>query len=354
MFRFYRNRTAIVSLVGHNAEKSPQKRTLRNVSVRNHTFSAIYIKDIGEFKLYKLTRKFKAALTAALFATFLSMNTSAACDESKKNEFALFNPAKGVWYTHSADGCAFTAVKWGLATDKLVPGDYDGDGELDAAVYRPESGTWYIRRSSDAKAEILTLQGNKLSGDVPVAADYDGDRIADIAVWRAATGEWIVRNSSKVKDQITVTLGVAGDIPVAADYDGDRKADHAVFRPSENRWIIQQSSDNRMRMEVFGTAGKDTLVPADYTGDGKADIAVYSAGKWTVISSETGEKESFEFGFKDDIAAPADYDCDGTVDFAVYRKGTWYIHESGKPKFRTFDFGGESDIPLAAAATRKS
>ena len=354
MFRFYRNCPAIVSLVGHNAEKSPQKRDLRNVCVRDRKFSAITLKDIGEFKLYTLMKKFKAALTAALFATFLSMTVSAACDESKKNEFALFNPAKGVWFTNSADGCAFTAVKWGLATDKLVPADYDGDGELDAAVYRPENGTWYIRRSIDSKAEILVLQGNKLLGDVPVPADYDGDRIADIAVWRAATGEWIVRNSSKAKNRIAINLGVTGDIPVPADYDGDGRADNAVFRPSENRWIIQQSSDNRIRTEVFGTAGKDTLVPADYTGDGKADIAVYFAGKWNVINSETGEKETFEFGFKDDIAAPADYDCDGTVDFAVYRKGTWYIHESGKPKFRQFDFGGENDIPLAAAATRKS
>ena len=82
-----------------------------------------------------------------------------------------------------------------------------------------------IRRSSDAKAEIIALEGNKLPGDVPVPADYDGDRIADIAVWRAATGEWIIRHSSKAKKGITPVLGVTGDIPVQADYDGDKRAD---------------------------------------------------------------------------------------------------------------------------------
>ena len=273
---------------------------------------------------------------------------AAQCDAKGNNEFALFNPSKGVWYTNSADGCAFTAVKWGMGSDRLVPADFDGDGTLDAAVWRAESATWLIRRSSDAKAQIIKF--GKDAADVPVPADYDGDGKAEIALWRPSTGEWLFESKKKN----TVFFGVAGDIPVQADYDGDKKADVAVFRGSENRWMILQSSDGRLRSEVFGKAGKDTLVPADYTGDGKADIAVYSGGKWLVLSSETGEIEPFVMGFADDVAAPGDYDGDGVADFAVFRKGTWYIYDSGTPKFRTFDFGSDADIPLAAAVTKKS
>ena len=61
---------------------------------------------------------------------------------------------------------------WGMATDTLVPGDYDGDGRTDAAVYRASTGTWYVRPSSGATPWSVVFGQ---SGDVPLAGDFDGD-----------------------------------------------------------------------------------------------------------------------------------------------------------------------------------
>ena len=38
-------------------------------------------------------------------------------------------------------------MEWGVAGDKLVPADYDGDGNTDMAMWRPLDGKWYIFNS---------------------------------------------------------------------------------------------------------------------------------------------------------------------------------------------------------------
>ena len=60
-----------------------------------------------------------------------------------------------LWYILEADGggTGAAAVNWGLSGDVLTPGDYDGDGRADIAVWRPSANPdlniFYVRRSTN-------------------------------------------------------------------------------------------------------------------------------------------------------------------------------------------------------------
>lgn len=127
-----------------------------------------------------------------------------------------------------------------------VLGDYDGDGEIDEAVWRTADGYWVIRRSSDHQTQYISWG---MRDDVPVPDDYDGDHKTDLAVWRPSDGVWYIIQSSVGRPNPR-QWGERGDTPVPADYDDDGKLDLGVWRPSEKAWLILRSSDGaQMRRE---------------------------------------------------------------------------------------------------------
>jgi uncharacterized delta-60 repeat protein len=158
----------------------------------------------------------------------------------------------------SQPGVNFRTIQWGATGDKPLVGDFDGDGRLDAAVFRPSTATWYILRSSNNQV-IQTTFG--LSTDIPVSADYDGDGIANIAVFRPSTGTWFT-SQNPATNYGAVQFGASGDLPVPADYDGDGRADVAVFRPSTGAWYLNRSTSGFAGV-AFGAA-TDKPVPNAY------------------------------------------------------------------------------------------
>jgi subtilisin-like proprotein convertase family protein len=137
--------------------------------------------------------------------------------------------------------------------------DYDGDGRTDMAVYRPESGEWFISQSGSSGGLWYVQWGAAAhlnAGDVAVPADYDGDGRADVAVFRRTTGRWWQINSfdgSFVLTGFGAGAGYdVGDMPVPADYDGDGVADKAFYRASTGEWIVLGSHNSTPTFNRWG------------------------------------------------------------------------------------------------------
>jgi hypothetical protein len=245
-------------------------------------------------------------------------------------------------------GTTQTRTQWGAVGDIPVPGDYDGDGITDIAVWRPSSQLWYIIPSSTGVA--FAVQWG-LPGDVPIAgADYDGDGRSDLAIWRPASGDWYTYASSS--HVVTVQpFGVPGDIPLIGDYDGDSKTDYVIWRPSDQMWFIRSSSTGNSAGFQWGLPG-DIPVSGDYDGDRITDFTVFrpTEGAWYVLNGKTGSSRRVLWGVLGDIPVSGDFDGDGTSDFAVFRpsNGTWYVIYSSSGVADQLQWGLPGDIPIGA------
>jgi len=282
-------------------------------------------------------------------------------DGDGRSELAVFRPSSGTWFVRNS-GTNYTtnsARQWGFPTDIPMAGDYDGDAQVDFAVYRPSTGTWHILQSINGYVTSVTYaQG--AGSDLPVAGDFDGDGRMDPATYRRATGDWtILTSTSNHTATMTRQWGAPGDVPVPNDYDGDGLTDITVFRPANGTWYVLLSTSGQTASREFqwGLPG-DIPVPGDYDGDTQAEPAVYrpTTGMWYFRQSSTdfATFASSQWGLYGDIPVPGDYDGDNKSDLAVYRpsEGTWYISQSttNYTTYVVYQWGLSGDTPAPNAA----
>jgi hypothetical protein len=122
----------------------------------------------------------------------------------------------------SSDG-GVEYINWGRNSDIIVPGDYDGDGKSDFMVSRTET----IGGTPGRSYYLLTRTGGGtggspirfgIVGDVRTPGDYDGDGKMDVAIWRSSvtpgqSAFWVLKSSGGL---IHKPFGASGDYATAS------------------------------------------------------------------------------------------------------------------------------------------
>lgn len=254
----------------------------------------------------------------------------------RASELAAFRPGTGEWLLGDLAGPwapepRVTTIYWGVAGDKLVPGDYDGDGKYDVAAFR--SGIWHILLSGSGTYRAIFFG---LSGDTPIPGDFDGDSRTDVAVFRPANGDWYVLRSS---DQTFrgVHWGATGDKPVVGDYDGDDRADLTVFR--SGIWYILQSGNGQLRIAYFGLSN-DIPVVYDIFYGLKTPLGVFRNGSWYFSYNNGQSYYTLGFGVAGDVPFVGVYGSESNL--GVFRNGTFLIDREN----RTWTPSGGTVLPV--------
>jgi hypothetical protein len=146
-------------------------------------------------------------------------------DGDGQTDIGYWRPSTGVWgFLRSSMGYSYAAplfFSWGTTGDIPVMADYDGDRLADPAVDIPATGgqsrAYRILLSTlgyDPAQSMTVPAGWPGLNDTPVPGDYDGDGKADAAIWRGNTGVWIIPTSSTGNTfYLFAVWGAAGDVP---------------------------------------------------------------------------------------------------------------------------------------------
>ncbi len=254
-------------------------------------------------------------------------------DGDSKADPALYRTDTGNWYVKlSSMGYGLVTLSFGGTGYQAVNGDFDGDGKADPAVYQAITGTWYVQLSGGGYT-VVTLTDFGGVDYAAVTGDYDGDGLTDPAICGTASGDWQVAMSSLNYGLASASgFGGTGYTTVQENYDSDNRFDAAVYNNTNGNWTVLMSASSYITSTLWGFGGTGYApVSGDFDGDGFADPAIYqeSTGDWQVkLSSQQYAVATLDgFGGSGTIVAAADYDGDGQADpiYLDESTGVWHV-----------------------------
>ena len=229
-------------------------------------------------------------VTAILFVALLAMTAAPGVAVVGQPSGAKAGVVRGrTWLLRNdlSGGPAQVSFDFGLAGDRKVMGDWNGDGTRTPGVFR--NGTWYLRDRNGSGGRYFSFAFGD-PGDHPVVGDWNGDGIETVGVFRPG-GYWYLRNANSAGlSSIRVRYGMtAGDLPVVGDWNGDGIDTIGIFRAG-GYWYLRDSNaagsaDHTAR---FGQQAGDVPVVGDWNADGVDTIGIFRVGAWHLRNTISG------------------------------------------------------------------
>ena len=233
----------------------------------------------------------------------------------------------------------------GEFAEDIVEGDFTGNGKLDLAVADLFPGAISILLGNGDG----TFQPARTVGDLDtilpekiVAGDFNGDGKLDLAVTGRDGGlEILLGNGDgtfEPAEPVSIPTGITNSI-VAADFTGDGRLDLALSYVSGTVAILLGNGDGTFQPGiVIPDAGSGWLIAGDFTGNGKLDLALANGSKVSILFGN-GDG-TFQPGVLYAIGstvlgiAAGDFTGDGKLDLAVSTNaGTTLLLGDGNGSF---------------------
>ncbi|MDD5677178.1 MAG: hypothetical protein PHW60_04195 [Kiritimatiellae bacterium] len=143
-------------------------------------------------------------------------------DGDGKTDFGVYYRSTGLWRLMFS-GSDYAEVAGGLGGTgfEAVPADYNGDGYTDPAVYETSTGLWVMLLSNPDSSPWWRPFYARFGGGtegilVPAPGNYDGAGGDDLALYYTVTGTWFIQtiNNVWITDPSGYFLGGYGYLPL--------------------------------------------------------------------------------------------------------------------------------------------